>query len=363
MAGRKAGGPESYEIGLLRCLAKLDRVNEYFIYCTGTYARDAIGPLPENFTYRILRPSIRSISIPLTLPAMLLSDGIDFYHSTFTPAPYAPKQLLFTVHCLSSLVHPEFYRPAVVWRLNKLLSMGIRSAECLVCVSQTTLDHVHEKFGISRDRMLVTYNGVAPEFKPIDPNYAAARLKESHGIDFPYVLYLGKMQAHKNVQRLVRAFHLYRRETHADTKLLLVGKDIGQVEHIKAIAAELGISDHVVVKGYLPFEDIPNLYAGARMFAFPSLWEGFGIPLVEAMSCGVPVVTSNVTCLPEIAADAAVIVDPYSVEALAEGMARIETDPQLRETLVQRGFARAQAFTWESCARSTLKAYERFAPA
>jgi glycosyltransferase involved in cell wall biosynthesis len=359
MAGREAGGPETYEVEMLRALAQIDRANEYVVYCTGDEAPRAIGVQQDNLRYHVLQPASRAISLTVTLPALLVRDGIDFLHSTFTPPPFAVRPEVLTLHCLSSFVHPEFYSPLVAWRLNSLLRRGMRRAECVLCVSQATADDVHERFGVERERLAVAHNGVSAQFRPVAPEAARERIRQELNVDGPYALFVGKLEPRKNVMRLLEAFARFREETKSGTRLLLAGNRTAVTPAIEAEIARLGLQDAVVQPGYVRAELLASLYSGARMFLLPSLWEGFGIPIVEAMACGTPVLTSNVTCLPEIAGDAAVIVDPESIESMAEGISRLDGSEDLRRTLRERGLERAQLFTWENSARSTLAAYQR----
>jgi glycosyltransferase involved in cell wall biosynthesis len=363
MAGREAGGPETYEVELIRALAALDRRNEYVIYCTTPAAIDAIGVTQENVTYRLLRPSVRAVSVPVTMPMLMVKDGLDFFHATFTPPPFFTKQLVFTMHCFSNFARPDFYSPLVAWRLNQLMKIALKRAAQILCVSGSVLDQVERTFSVPRDRLSVIYNGVGSHFVRTAPDDARRAVKERFGIDYPYVLFVGKLQARKNVRRLIEAYAIYRRETGSDARLLLAGRRNQTGDDLDETIARLGLGDHVVQAGYFRPTDLPALYSGARLFAFPSLFEGFGIPVVEAMACGTPVVTSTVTSLPEVAGDAAVLVDPTSVEGIAEGMVRVERSPDLRADLIARGLTRAQQFTWQHCARSTLQAYERMSAA
>jgi glycosyltransferase involved in cell wall biosynthesis len=359
MAGREAGGPETYEVEMLRALAQIDTVNEYIVYCTGDEAPRAIGVDQANFRYRVLQPRSRAVSLTVTLPAQLVKDGVDFLHSTFTPPPFAVRREVLTMHCLSSFVHPEFYSPLIAWRLNSLLRRGMRRAECVLCVSQSTADDVHERFGVERERLAVAHNGVSARFQPVDPERARERIREELRVDGPYALFVGKIEPRKNVTRMLEAFAKFRRDTQSDTRLLLAGNRTAVTPAIEAQIERLGLRDAVVPTGYVRAELLASLYSGARMFLLPSLWEGFGIPIVESMACGTPVLTSNVTCLPEIAGDAAVIVDPSSTDSIAEGIARLDGSAELRRTLTARGFERAQLFTWQGSARSTLAVYQR----
>jgi glycosyltransferase involved in cell wall biosynthesis len=359
MAGREAGGPETYEVELLRAIARIDRVNEYVVYCTTPAAVDAVGVTQENVRYHVLRPGPRAVGVAVGLPLRLVKDGIDFFHATFTPPPVFTRPLVFTMHCLSNFAHPEFYPRLIAWRLNALMRIALKRAACVLCVSQHVRDAVHEQFGVAADRLAVSYNGVGAHFVPTPPDAARRLVRERFGIDFPYVLFVGKLQARKNVVRLIHAYAAYRRETGSDAKLLLAGKRTATSEGIDEAISELGLREQVVEAGYFRPADLPVLYSAARLFVLPSLWEGFGIPIVEAMACGTPVVTSTVTSLPEVAGAAAVLVDPYRVDDIAEGMARVDRPGELRDQLVARGLHRAAAFSWANCARSTIEGYAR----
>ncbi len=359
MAGRQAGGPETYEVELIRALATIDRQNEYVVYCTTPAAIPAIGVRQDNVRYHVLGPGPRPLSIAAGLPARLFRDGIDFFHSTFTPPPFFSTPLVFTMHCFSNFAHPEYYPRLVAWRLNGLMRIGLRRAASVLCVSESVRDAVRQAFDVPAERLVVSYNGVGRQFVQTRPETAREIVRTRFGIDHPYVLFVGKLQARKNVVRLIRAFDAYRRDTNSDAKLVLAGRRTATSEGIDETIEELGLRDHVVEAGYFTPADLPALYSAARMMVFPSLWEGFGIPVVEAMACGTPVVTSTVTSLPEVAGGAALLVDPESVASISDAMIRLDASPDLRASLVARGLERARAFTWQNCAAQTLSAYAR----
>jgi glycosyltransferase involved in cell wall biosynthesis len=212
---------------------------------------------------------------------------------------------------------------------------------------------------VPRERLVVTYNGVGCDFRPVPIDDARRRLRETLNVEGPYALFLGKLEPRKNVMRLLEAFAKFRHDTGSDTRLLLAGNRTSVTPAIGAQIERLGLAEAVIQPGYVPTDLLAALYSAARMFLLPSLWEGFGIPIVEAMACGTPVLTSNVTCLPEIAGDAALIVDPTSTDSMADGLAELDGSEELRRTLVARGFERARQFSWENSARDTLAAYER----
>jgi glycosyltransferase involved in cell wall biosynthesis len=364
-AGRKAGGPETYEIQLIRALAGIDTETEYFVYCTSRDAAHAVGRLPENFVVRVLQPPLRALSLSITLPRLMAADGVDFFHATYAPPPVPTRPFLFTMHCVSNFARPEFYPAFIRWRLNALQRIGLRRAASILCVSNFVRQYLRETFHTPAERLATVYNGVGPEFFRSSPADARSRVADEFGIDGPYLLYVGKLQARKNVIGLIRAYARYREETGSDARLVLAGRRVETSEGIDEAIRALGLQNVVMQPGYVappaadPASALPYLYSGARMTLFPSFYEGFGIPVVEAMACGSPLIVSNVTSLPEIAGDAALLVDPASIEDMAEAMARIDRSSETRDELIELGVRRARLFTWENCARETLGAYRR----
>ena len=362
-AGRTAGGPETYEVELIRALAEADGRNEYVVYCTSSEAAEAIGPLPGNFRPHVLRPSLRVVSVGITLPRRLARDGIELLHATYAPPPVSSVPLAFTMHCCSNFARPEFYPGLIRRRLNALQKVGLRRASVILCVSDFIAAYLRKEFGIPAERLRTVYNGVSRGFAPFAPEEARRRVAERFGIESPYVLYVGKLQARKNIVGLIRAYHRFRRESGSPAKLVLAGKRVETSDGIRETIDELGLRDEVVETGYLAHSALPELYAAARMTVLPSFYEGFGIPVVEAMACGSPVIASNVTSLPEIAGGAAVLVNPHSVEEMAMAMAELDRDENRRNRLIELGLRRASRFTWANCARETLAAYESASPA
>jgi glycosyltransferase involved in cell wall biosynthesis len=359
MAGRQAGGPETYEHNLVRALAALDSHNEYHIFCLDRTAADSFRLAQENVAYHVLWPTTRWISIPAALPMALLRSKVELLHVTFTPPPFSPTNYVFTMHCFSTFAHPEFYAPAILWRLNKLILKGLKKARLVLCVSENVRDLVADKFKVPSERLAVVYNGVGDNFRPVASKHARYVLRHVHGIHHPYILNVGRLEARKNIVRLLEAFSQFQHEIEPDMKLVLVGRRAWASAGIDAAIDRLKLKDHVIEIGYVNHQDLPVLYSGAAMFVFPSLWEGFGIPVLEAMACGTPVITSNVSCLPEVAGDAAVLVDPYSVPELTDSMYKVFADAALREALCARGLARATLFTWQRTAQQTLAAYNK----
>jgi len=356
MAGRNTTGPDAYERNLIRELAAGTH-DELHVFCLN---RQATATFSENrLQCHVLKPAMRWISIPVSLPLALRRAGIELMHATFVPPPFSPVNFVFTHHCFSTFVHPEFYRPATLYRLNKLITAGLRKARQVICVSENVRDLTREKFGVEDERLCVVYNGVSERFRPLPADQVKRALRQDFHIDRSYFLYAGNLQQRKNVGRLIRAYAEFVHITDNDTLLVLAGSKDQVAEDYDALILTLGLEERVMRLGHVPHEDLPVLYCGALAFAFPSLWEGFGMPVIEAMACGTPVLTSRLSSLPEVAGGAARLVDPYSVEDIASGLDTLYRDEALRTRMAAQGLARAREFSWKKTARETHAAYRR----
>jgi glycosyltransferase involved in cell wall biosynthesis len=359
MAGRQAGGPETYEHCLVRALAEVAPRNEYYVYCLSRPAADSFGAARANVRYHVLWPRLRWVSIAAILPIALRAAKLDVFHATFVPPPFAVRDYVFTMHDDSMFRHPEFYPPAIRWRLQNLVRRGLKRARLVLCISESVRASVAEAFRLPEERLAVVYHGVDPRFGPRPLDLVRRELAQRYGLHEPYTLFVGRLTARKNPVRMLEAFHRFRQEAKCPVKLVLAGNRSWTAEGFDEAMTRLGLQDSVIELGHVPDEDLPWLYCGALMLVFPSLWEGFGLPVIEAMASGTPVITSNVSSLPEVAGDAAVLVDPYSTDAIGDAMTRVFQDPGLRETLRARGLERARRFVWGETARQTLAAYTR----
>lgn len=360
-AGRRAGGPETYELQLVRAIAEVDRDSEYIIYCPTREAERALTLHADNMRIHVLRPSSRWISLPFSLPVSLARHGVDGFHSTFVAPPWSSKPQVFTMHDVTPFVHPEYYPPAIGLRLRALIRAGIRGADLILCISEHALRTTQDLFDISDQRLAVVHHGVNPEFKPVaEAGYLEQTLGD-YGIHSGYFLHVGKLEPRKNTVRLLEAFHLFRQTVRDDVKLVLAGRRTWRLDEIDAAIDRMDLRSSIIELGYVKYQDLPALYSGALAFVFPTLWEGFGFPVLEAMACGTPVVASSVTSIPEIAGDAALLVDPMQTGEIAEAMVRVFQEPGLRERLRGKGLERVRRFTWRKTAEKTIALYHRVA--
>jgi glycosyltransferase involved in cell wall biosynthesis len=357
MAGRRAGGPETYEINLVRSLAALDRENEFHLFCLSREASNSFELKQNNVQHHVLWPNVRWVSIPASLPLALVAHDIDIFHATFIPPPLSPTEYVFTLHDLTSFHSPEFYHPSIRWRLNRAISRGLSKARLVLCVSHCVRDMVRETFKVPPERLAVVHHGVSDNFRPVPLDEAKQVLLREYGIMRPYLLFVGQLKARKNILRILEAFSRFRGETKSGVILLLVGRRGQTAEGIDECVSRFKLTNAVIEVGHVMTEHLPALYSAAEMLVFPSLFEGFGFPVLEAMACNTPVITSNVSALPEVAGDSAILVNPFSIEDIADAIYRIYSSAQLRQSLREKGLARAKHFSWARTARETLTAY------
>lgn len=302
------------------------------------------------------------------LPVETLIGPQDLFHATdFVLPPTSPgTRTLLTVHDLSFVRDPDSAAPALRQYLNAVVPRSVRRAHHILADSEATKDDLIDLYSTLPDKISVLYCGVDPRFTPEKQRGEEERIRRRYGLGHqPYILSLGTLQPRKNYGRLISAFarvaDVSRRIDGRPTmhNLVIVGKQGWLFDSIKADAARLGVRTRIVFPGYARDEDLPALYRNADLFVFPSLYEGFGLPPLEAMACGTPVITSNVSSLPEVVGDAGLTVDPTDVFALADAMTRVLQDRQLRQKMVEEGLARARQFTWLRAARQLRQVYRQ----
>jgi glycosyltransferase involved in cell wall biosynthesis len=267
-----------------------------------------------------------------------------------------PFKKVVNIHDLASLILPH-----ITWRGRiSYLLLGrrlVKRVDKITTVSESSKRHIIQFLKASPDRVEVVYNGVGSQYAP-RPAAEIARFKKEKSVDFPFLLYLGVLQPRKNIPTLLRAYAKLK-ASGLKHHLVIAGGKGWHYEEIFRLVGELRLENDILFTGHVPDADVPLWYGAADLFVFPSIFEGFGIPPLEAMACGTPVVTTNVSSLPEVVGDAALTVDPHNVEALAGAIHRLLHDVDLRTRLREMGFARARMFTWERAAEKTLRIYDQ----
>ncbi|MDE3077037.1 MAG: glycosyltransferase family 4 protein [Chloroflexota bacterium] len=320
-----------------------------------------LGQLPAHIrSRRLVTPSHHRWE-QLLLPLELALERFDLLHSPDFIPPFRRRyRSVITVHDLAFLRYPQFLTAPSRRYFNGQIRAAVQSADRIIAVSNATKQDLIAEVGASPGKIDVVYEAADPLLRPEADRAAIAGFLEGHRLPGDYVLFVGTLEPRKNLPVLIQAFATLRRKGYAG-QLVLAGARGWLYDQVFSEIERLELQPAVVLAGPLEPGDLRCLYNGARLLAFPSVYEGFGLPVLEAMSCGLPVVTSNVSSLPEVAGDAALLVDPSSPEELATAMERVLGDPSLADSLRQRGLARAGEFSWERAAAETLAVYHRAA--
>lgn len=358
--GTKLGGNESYARNLIEGLARIDNVNAYTLYVTTSEAFDSYRQRWPNFTVRLTRPHTPLIRIPLTLSAELRKNPVDVLHVQFTAPPFCPCPVVVSVHDLSFEHLPATFNRRSRTQLRLTVRHSVRKAARVLTLSEHTRKDVIETYGVNSHRVETIPIAAPPHFGPVSDAKELQRVRHTYGIDSDYILSVGSIQPRKNLIRLIHAYELLRDNDSAVKlpKLVLVGKRAWLYDETLRALEKTALGEHVILTGYVPESDLPPLYSGALCLVYPSFFEGFGLPPLEAMQCGTPVIIGNRTSLPEVVGDAAITVDPFDLHAIARALEDVVNRPELREELRVKGLERARMFDWQETARRTLKVYE-----
>lgn len=361
MVGEKETGNESYVLNLIRGLAAIDTTTSYLLYSTHPETLDQLGPFGSNFATQRIQPAPSALRIPLGLPVRTMADHLDVLHVTYIAPPISPVPVVASVHDISYVLYPETFSRRDKVILGTLVPLTLKRAAVVLTLSESARRDIVRHYGTPEDKIEIVPPTISSAYRRLADQAGIAPTLARFGIPGRYLLAVGNLQPRKNLPRLIRAFAQLRRDGAYTGKLVLVGKSKWRESDISREVRALGLADEIILTGYVEEEDVVTLYNGADAFVYPSIYEGFGMPPLEAMACGCPVVTGNTSSLPEVVGDAGLMVDPTSVEALAAAIARITCDADLRRTLVERGSERLARFPTEAAARTTLDVYRRAA--
>jgi len=353
--------------GQIGALLALQPSFEFRLFVVGSVTREERrqAPLPLHTPPLSERTMVRlwhRLHSPWPRVEWFTGGPLDLFHATdFVLAPNKARRQLVTVHDLAFLFYPEAAMPSLHRYLNVVVPRSVRRADHLLADSYNTANDLQEQWQIEAERITVVQGAVDHErFRPIANPDQHQLVRRRYGIgEEPFILGLSTLQPRKNFARLIEAFHLARKEAQLPHRLVIGGGKGWLFTEIFARVQELRLTDHVLFPGYIDDADLPVLYNAAEFFAFPSLYEGFGLPVIEALACGTPVLTANNSCLPEAGGAGAVYVEAESVESIADGLIRLATDAPLRQQLRTAGLTHAAQFTWQRSAEQLLAAYQK----
>ena len=355
--GSQKGGNETYYRELIREMAQLSCTHNFYLYYTHPGADQQI-PASRRFTVRRLKPASPWFRIPFAFPWHVRQDELDVFHAQFIVPPFLKCKTVTTVPDIAYEHFPESF-PAHQRALLKLLvTESVRRADHVITVSEYSKKDIAETYGLSAEKITVIYEGAGDEFVPLDKAEARECLARKYSICGEFILYLGRLQARKNLVRLVDAYAQVRQAGFRQ-KLVLAGKPDSLFEPVLTRIRELELQGEILLTGYIAPDDVPKLYNAAKVFVYPSYFEGFGLPVLEAMACGTPVITSRGSSLEEVAQGAALLVDPLDAGSIAEALKSVLEDADLRSHLSATGLARSQQFSFKNAAKETLSVYER----
>jgi glycosyltransferase involved in cell wall biosynthesis len=359
-----------YTYNLIRAMVRLpDKDHTYTLYLRKPWSESS--PLfntgfedHPKLVSKVLRPPYLWAQVRLPLECWQHPQDVYFFPSPVIPLIYQPERSVVTVHDVAFLFFPECFSQMLRTWLQIATERGISKAKKIIAVSESTKQDLISYYSVSAEKIVAIHHGVHEMYKPLDTDTSGQEVietvKKKYRLEGKYILCLGTLQRRKNIPRLLQAFSVLKQTYNIPHKLVLVGQKTPELpEHeIFTTIERLLLQKEVIWTGYIPEQDKPTLLSGADLFVLPSLYEGFGMPLLEAMACGVPVACSNTSSFPEVVGQSGIMFDPYDVNSMTATIHRALVDEELRRSLSQQGLQRAKAFSWEHCAQKTLEVLE-----
>ncbi|MDH3674895.1 MAG: glycosyltransferase family 4 protein [Anaerolineae bacterium] len=359
----RGAGISWYIVNLLRNLVQVSpEFLDYYAFLGDRPFKDDAA-LPRLHTSRLptQRPAIRIFWEQCIQPLALRRTGVDLLHALAFVAPrLAPCPFVVTVYDLSFLRYSEAFRPVNRWYLKHFTTDSVRKARAVITISESTRRDVIDLLGAAPEKVHTIYCGVDASFRQFPAEQIAA-FRAAQGLPDQFVLYLGTLEPRKNVTGLIRAYARWRERDVKAPPLIVAGAKGWYYDEIFQLVESLGLANAVRFPGYIPQESLPLWYNSASLFVYPSHFEGFGLPVLEAMACGTPVITSTASSLPEVTGTngAARLVEPDDTAALAQALAEVMGQPDLRDTMSRQGRVRAATFSWQKTARETVAVYRK----
>jgi glycosyltransferase involved in cell wall biosynthesis len=351
-------GIGTYIRNLLAGLARIDQETEYIVLCD-PHDADAVNDLAPNFRAVVETARPYSLGEQVWIPLSLVRERAHLLHEPHYVLPPAVRcRTVVTIHDCIHLMFPQ-YLPGRLAHVYARVSMwsAVHKADRILTVSEASKKDILRFFGVDPEKVVVIYNAIDERFLAPPDEVRMDQVRQRYQLDHPFLLYVGNIKPHKNIERLIDAFGRARASGLDDLRLVIIGDEISKYPPLRQAVHRHRLDKYVRFLGFQPYDTLAAFYRLARAFVFPSLYEGFGLPPLEAMACGTPVVTSNVSSLPEIAGGAAILVDPYDSQSIAEGMKRAVCDEATRTQMIERGLARARDFSWAQSVSTIHRIY------
>ena len=352
--GHQLDGTQMYVRNLIRALARVDPEGDYSLVLPPS--APAISGA-EKMQRVVLHHTVGPIRIPLASSWAGLRAGFDVFHVQFAAPLFCPARIVVTIHDIMFEHHPDYYAPADLRQLRLRVPRTVQRAAAILTGSEYSKQDIVRRFHIPAEKVTVAQYAPDPMFRPLADRDARAAVRETYRTGERFILFAGALKPNKNLKTLVAAYVSLRQSGTVAHPLVLAGTRNLLDQDVFAPARAAGLGEALVFTGHVPDDDLVALYNAADVFVQPSIFEGFGLPALEAMACGTPVITSTTTSIPEVVGDAASLVDPLDVQGLAQAMAAGLGDEALRRDLSARGLERAAKFSWDACARTIAAVY------
>ena len=353
------GGPRTYVLGLIDALLRIDTANDYVVFYNDPVHMGRF-PLAKELVLPGKSPLARLWREHVLLPLACRRERVDLLHCPKSAIPYfSPCPVVVTLHDLIPLKHPETekFTAHMYWRLQ--IPIAAKRSSFIITDSEHARQEILDDFGCPAEKVKAIMLGFDPQMSMLRNSADGDGVRLKYGLPSEYLLYVGTIQPRKNIDTLIQVFYRLKCSGSFDHKLVIVGRKGWLYEQLFADIKKMGLESEIIFTGFVPDEDLPFIYGNARVFLYLSLFEGFGLPPLEAMACGVPVVTSNTTSLPEVVGDAGITVPPTDIDAVESALKRVLNDPVLAAKMRESGRCRAQLFSWDAAAQETLMVYQR----
>jgi len=359
MAEREGTGNCTYTQQLLKNLAEIDQRNEYVLYVTDrTQAFYSFFKNRRNFTIKELTLKSTWFRTIFSLAKETYADAIDVLHVTYFAPPWHQGKLVVTIHDLAIYHYPIHFGFLEKTRFKIWVPYSARRAAKVITVSKFTKNDLAQTYCLPASNIEAVYNGVGENFRPVSQSSQREIILKKYKISNPFIFALGRLNSRKNLNALILAFHHLSSSTPIPHSLIIAGKNDYRSSEIGSFIQNLNLERKVKMVGYVPDEELPAFFSSAVCFVFPSVFEGFGLPVVEAMACGCPVISSNTSAIPEVIGDAGILINPYDTGEISQAIFKMISDDRLRSKLREKGLKRAKLFSWKETARRTLSVYE-----
>jgi glycosyltransferase involved in cell wall biosynthesis len=354
-------GVRTYLTNLIEAMLKAENEFTYFIYAKNLEELTRWEHNDSKVTMKRLPSASGRFNLLIGFPVCAIRDRLSLFHSQYVLPPLIPCKSVLTIHDILYESNPEFFPELHKTLLKFFVPFSARRADRIISVSEFTKKQIVNYYGIPEEKITVIHEGASDKFAPMRDNDLILSVLKRYGVKKKYILFVGRIEPRKNIVGLLKAFNYIKKRGMKDLCLVIVGNQdsIFKEKELFDRIEEMELGSDIIFTGGVSEDDLPVLYNGAEVLVYPAFAEGFGLPVLEAMSCGTPVITSNTTSLPEVTGDAAILINPHLFEEIGEGIEKLLNNQGLRKEFSEKGLERAQKFKWDKTAEKTIEVYRK----